>query len=189
MTDETAHISKSVPALDEQENVDIGQAYQLHAPFIARVIEKLTGAGPHVDDLLQETFIVAHKKRNDFEKRSALRTWLYGIAKNLCMHHKRGLARFLNFKEKLQSMPNSVSSTPDQTLEVSRELQLAESVITSMSFKQREVFVLYELEEMEGPEIAELLNIPIGTVWTRLHKARQVFQSKLEKKRMREQLR
>ena len=187
MTDDTAHISESIQALDDQDNVDIGEAYQMHAPFIARVIEKLTGAGPHVDDLLQETFIIAYKKRAQFEKRSALRTWLYGIAKNLCMHHKRVLARFLNFKEKLQSLPNSVSQTPDQTLEVSRELQLAESVITSMSFKQREVFVVYELEEMEGPEIAELLEIPIGTVWTRLHKARQVFQSKIEKKRVREQ--
>ena len=70
-----------------------------------------------------------------------------------------------------------------QNFEVSRDLELAESVITSLSFKQREVFVLYELEEMEGPEITELLNIPIGTVWTRLHKAREIFQAKLEKKK------
>ena len=103
------------------------------------------------------------------------------------MHHKRGLARFLNFKEKLQTVPTSEARRPDQNLEVSRDLELAESVITSLSFKQREVFVLYELEEMEGPEIAELLNIPIGTVWTRLHKAREIFQAKLEKKKMREQ--
>ena len=187
MTDDTAHISKSIPAVEQETGVDISQAYKVHAPFIARVIEKLTGAGPHVDDLLQETFIIAYKKRNQFENRSALRTWLYGIAKNLCMHHKRGLARFLNFKEKLQALPDSHATRPDETLEVSRELKIAESVITSMSFKQREVFVLYELEEMEGQEIAELLGIPVGTVWTRLHKARQVFQSKLEKIQMREQ--
>ena len=74
MTEDTAHLSESIQALDDEDNVDIGQAYQLHAPFIASVIEKLTGAGPHVDDLLQETFIVAYKKRNQFEKRSALRT-------------------------------------------------------------------------------------------------------------------
>ena len=187
MSEDTAHISKSLATGHSKMLVDIGEAYQEHAPFIARVIQQLTGAGPHVDDLLQETFIVAYKKRNQFEGRSALRTWLYGIAKNLCMHHKRGLARFLNFKEKLQTAPTSEARRPDQNLEVSRELELAESVITSLSFKQREVFVLYELEEMEGPEIAELLNIPIGTVWTRLHKARQVFQAKLEKKKMREQ--
>lgn len=187
MTEDTAHMPEAARPGISHEAVDIGEAYQKHAPFIARVIEKLTGSGPHVDDILQDTFIIAYKKREQFEGRSALRTWLYGITKNLCMHHKRGLARFLNFKEKLQSIPSADSPSPHKTLEVSRELELAESVITSMSFKQREVFVLYELEEMEGPEIAELLNIPIGTVWTRLHKARQVFQARLEKQRMREQ--
>jgi RNA polymerase sigma factor (sigma-70 family) len=85
MTEDTAHLTESIQALDDEDNVDIGQAYQLHAPFIARVIEKLTGAGPHVDDLLQETFIVAYKKREHFEKRSALRTWLYGIATSACI--------------------------------------------------------------------------------------------------------
>jgi RNA polymerase sigma-70 factor (ECF subfamily) len=187
MSEDTAHMPEAIEPNTAHPAVDVGKAYQEHAPFIARVIEKLTGSGPHVDDILQETFIIAYKKRDQFERRSALRTWLYGIAKNLCMHHKRGLARFLNFKDKLQAIPASDSPSPHKTLEVSRELALAESVITSMTFKQREVFVLYELEEMEGPEIADLLDIPIGTVWTRLHKARQVFQARLEKKRMREE--
>ena len=187
MSEDTAHMPKTAEPDIAYEAVDIGEAYQKHAPFIARVIEKLTGSGPHVDDILQDTFIIAYKKREKFEGRSALRTWLYGIAKNRCMHHRRGLARFLNFKEKLESTPVAPSQSPHKSLEVSRELHLVESVITSMTFKQREVFVLYELEEMEGPQIADLLGIPIGTVWTRLHKARQVFQARLEKKRMREQ--
>ena len=186
MSEDTAHMPEAIDPSLVHASVDIGKAFQEHAPFIARVIEKLTGSGAHVDDILQDTFIIAYKKREQFEGRSALRTWLYGIAKNLCMHHKRGLARFLNFKEKLQSTPSPDSPSPHKNLEVSRELQLAESVITSMTFKQREVFVLYELEEMEGTDIAELLEIPIGTVWTRLHKARQVFQDRLKKKQMRE---
>ena len=185
MSEETAHMPKAAQACNDENAIDIGQAYQAHASFIARVIEKLTGSGSHVDDILQETFIIAYKKRHQFEGRSAIRTWLYGIAKNLCMHHKRGLARFLNFIEKLQTIPNQDSQSPQKELEVSRQLQLAESIITGMTFKQREVFVLYELEEMEGPEIAELLGIPLGTVWTRLHKARQIFQARLEKQKIR----
>ena len=161
--------------------VDIGEAYREHGPFIARVLEKLTGRGPHVDDLLQDTFIVAHKKKNQFEGRSTLRTWLYGIAKNRCMHHNRGLARFLNFKERLQRQPEAPGDTPHDALERTSKRQKLESYILAMTFKQREVFVLYELEEMAGQDIAAMLQIPLGTVWTRLHKARKVFQAKVDK--------
>jgi RNA polymerase sigma-70 factor, ECF subfamily len=51
-----------------------------------------------------------------------------------------------------------------------------------MPFKQREVFTLYELEELEGPEIAALLGIPINTVWTRLHHARKRFEESMRKR-------
>ena len=69
--------------------LDLNQAFKDHGRFLARSILRLTGDGPHVEDILQETFIVAHRKQASFESRSSLRTWLYGIASNLCLHHRR----------------------------------------------------------------------------------------------------
>jgi len=65
--------------------------------------------------------------------------------------------------------------TPERELERRQRAALVHELIGRLPFKQREVFSLYELEELPGERIAELLGIPIGTVWTRLHHARKAF--------------
>lgn len=155
---------------------DIGNAFLEHGAFIGRVVLRLMGDGPHVDDLVQETFIVAYKQREKFEGRSSLRTWLYGIASNLCLRQRRTLKRFSNFKLRLQEEAPPPSIEPDATLEQKQDIARVHRALTQLNFKQREVFVLFELEELEGKEIAAMLDIAEGTVWTRLHKARKVFE-------------
>jgi RNA polymerase sigma-70 factor (ECF subfamily) len=157
--------------------LDVTQAYNEHAAFIGRVIRRLLGEGPHIDDLIQETFIVAHRKAEQYDGRAAVRTWLYGIASRLCMHHRRGASRFSLFKGRLANQdPPPTPERPDQSLEQRQAVDLVNQVVAKMPFKQREVFVLYEIEELEGKDIAQMLDIPLGTVWTRLHKARQTFE-------------
>src|SRR5262249_49462884 len=86
--------SQSLAVEDVRPGLDLDPLYSEHAPFLPRVLIRLVGDGPHVDDLLQETFLVAHRKRASFDGRSAVRTWLYGIAAHLAMRHRRGAGRW-----------------------------------------------------------------------------------------------
>lgn len=162
---------------------DFLEIYAQHATFLSRCIARLVGPGPHVEDLLQETFIVAFRKRTTFEGRSSVQTWLYAIARRLCLRHRRSHGRARRFRERLAR-----GTTPPEQAGADSEMQSAEAkalvweVLGSLSVKHREVFVLYELEELEGTAIAELLGIPVGTVWTRLHHGRKKFETLMRKR-------
>lgn len=161
---------------ESRGDLDIGALFAAHAPFLGRVIRRYTGSGPHVDDLLQETFIVAFKKRRDFEGRSSVETWLYGIAARLCWRHGRGLRRFDRLRKTLAGREiQHEAEPPGRSLERRDAVAAVHAVLKKLPNKQREVFVLYELEEREGNEIAALLEVPLGTVWTRLHQGRKTF--------------
>jgi len=161
--------------------LDVDALYTEHAAFLSRVLIRLVGDGAHVDDLVQETFLVAHRKRTTFDGRSQPRTWLYGIAANLAMRHRRSAGRLARALGWFADEPQPVAASPDRDLERARAATLVRETLDRLPFKQREVFVLYELEELEGPQIAELLGIPQNTVWTRLHHARKRFQELIRK--------
>lgn len=163
--------------------LDIDVLYADHAPFIGRVLIRLVGDGPQIDDLLQETFLTAFRRRHTFDGRSSHRTWLYGIAVRLAMRHRRGAGRFLRAIGRLaEEPPPPQPAGPDQDLELARASAAVREALDRLPFKQREVFILFELEEMGGEEIAEMLGIPIGTVWTRLHHARKRCREIMERR-------
>ncbi len=170
-------------ASEKSAELDVTRLYNEHASFIGRVILRLSGDGNHVDDLLQETFIIAFQKREHFDpSRAAAKTWLYGIASNLCKRHRRGLGRFHRLKSRVaQETVATPPRQPDGELERKQDVERVQSAIQRLAFKQREVFVLFEIENLGGREIAELLHIPVGTVWTRLHGARHRFRETLER--------
>ena len=163
--------------------------FKEHGPFIARTIRRLTGEGSHVDDLLQETFITAYKKRGRFDaSRAKSSTWLYGIASNLCRRHERSENRAWLFKKRFAEERDETThdpfSEPGRLLERAQAIRMVHDVLKMLPIKQREAFVLYALEGLSGREIAELLGVREGTVWTRIHHAKGRFET-LAKKRIR----
>jgi RNA polymerase sigma-70 factor (ECF subfamily) len=167
---------------DAPSALDIDALYVEHAAFISRVLARLTGGGAHVDDLIQETFLVAFRKQATFDGRSTHRTWLYGIAAHLAMRHRRGVGRWLRALGMFTDEPAALTVSPDREIDRTRASVVVHDVLSRLPFKQREVFTLYELEELEGAEIAALLGIPINTVWTRLHHARKRFEDAMRKR-------
>jgi RNA polymerase sigma-70 factor (ECF subfamily) len=169
-------VTASPAVLTTETPFDVDVAYREHAPYLARLVARMLGDGPDVDDVLQETFITAFRKRGEFAGRSAVRTWLYSIALHLCQRRRRGLRRFTLFRQRLSVDPAPAApKTPDREYERHQDRELVRKVLDQLPFKQRETFVLYELERLEGNDIAQLLEVPLGTVWTRLHQARKTF--------------
>jgi RNA polymerase sigma-70 factor (ECF subfamily) len=168
--------------------LDVEALFETEGAFIGRTIERLVGAGPHVDDLLQETFIVAFRKQAAFRpERGAPRAWLYGIAANLSRRWLRSQRRFGLFRRRLEERDESSGPRPDEEIERSEERKMVHEILQSLSLEHREIFVLYELEGLAGPDIAAMVGVPIGTVWSRLHHARREFTERAKRRAMREE--
>mgnify|MGYP002882449978 CR=1 FL=1 len=168
--------SNAAPA---PSSLDIGALYTAHAAFLARTVGRLIGAGAHVDDVVQEVFLIAHRKQAVVAEHPDPRGWLYRTARNVVQHHRRSIARRIRLAEAVGHEPDSGhEALQDEVMERQRHGDAIRAVVAGLPEKQREVFVLYELEQLSGDEIAQMLEIPSGTVWTRLHHARKRFKER-----------
>lgn len=151
-----------------------------HAAFLGRVIRRLAGDGPHVDDVLQETFLVAYRKPGAFSQGHDPRAFLYGVAVRRTLRHLRGGRRFGLFRRRLRIEPAAPpAEAPDVTVESRERVEALHRAIAALPFKQREVVVLHELEGLEGAEVASMLGVPVNTVWRRLHDARNTLRARM----------
>ncbi|SJZ59029.1 RNA polymerase sigma factor [Selenihalanaerobacter shriftii] len=141
------------------------------------------------EDIVQESFIRVYKYIDDFRGDSKFFTWLYKIILNICRDHFRSQpdktpisledAPVSNLLRR--EIPDFVE-TPERYLE-NKELQkLLKEKINCLSFKHREVIVLRELQEFSYKEIANILEIPLGTVKSRVNAARSYLQDMLTNK-------
>jgi RNA polymerase sigma-70 factor (ECF subfamily) len=148
--------------------------YLAHGDALLSVLERLTWPGCDVEDLLQEVFMVALRRREALFGTESPKAWLYGVAVKVAATTRRNRRLRSFFGLKMQT--HSETSTPQAQVEIVDTVQRA---LAALSAKKREVLVLYELEGLTGPEIALALNCPLKTVWTRLHHARRDFEAEV----------
>lgn len=164
-------------ATEPAGEVDIGALFDAHAPYLCRVVHRLTGSAAAAEDVVQEVFLVAYRRRHELEDRKGIRTWLYRVAVNHVRHGRRSHARYQKLLDGYKQHPDRDLDldAPDDVAVRRQRGERIHAVVGKLSDKQREVFVLYELEELEGAEIAEILDLPVNTVWSRLRLARAAF--------------
>jgi RNA polymerase sigma-70 factor, ECF subfamily len=152
------------------------EVYETYFAFVWRSI--MTRGVPHaaVDDVVQEVFMVVHRKLPSFEGRASLRTWLSIIVRRVARDHlrKRGNAPV---GEPLGDDEISSLQGPAEAWERKVAVKILADVLARMTDIQREVFIMHEIEQMTGREIAEALDVNENTVHTRLRAARQLFES------------
>lgn len=153
------------------------ELFLAHYDFVVRSVRRLGVPPAEVDDLAQEVFLVAFRRLDSFGE-GRLQGWLYRIASNLVsQRHRRRTLRDALFAVFGAADGSRVDErTPHHDYQAREAEAQVGQVLQRMSPKKREVFVLFELEQLPGEEIAERLGIPIGTVWTRLSHARQQFE-------------
>ncbi len=123
-------------------------------------------------DVTQKVFLTAFLKLPDFEGRSRLSTWLWGIARRVASGHRRAAT----VQNEVPTDPDELDGTAAREAESDSPRQLAvERILAKMPEAQRVVFLLFEVDEMDGPDIAALLDVPLGTVRSRLRYAREMF--------------
>jgi RNA polymerase sigma-70 factor (ECF subfamily) len=159
------------------------EVYEAHFAFVWRNVLNRGIPSSAVDDVVQEVFVVVHRKLPGFEGRSSLRTWLAGIARRVIADHvrKRGNAPVAD--EPLEGESPSEARGPAEELDAKAAARVLDELLARMPEAQREVFILHEVEQMTGREIAEAVGANENTVHTRLRAARRIFEEGLARLR------
>jgi RNA polymerase sigma-70 factor (ECF subfamily) len=159
--------------------LDVAAAFREHYPFVLRALVGLGVTPIDADDVAQEVFVVAHRRRGEFDPTRPARAWLYGIARGLARNRRR-----VRRDESLDVLSVGVSTEdPERAAAQSEALSLALRCLDALSTKLREVFVLTEFEGLTAPEVAELLELPVNTVYSRVRLGRERFDGALAKLR------
>lgn len=147
--------------------------YKEYVGFAWRSLRRLGVSESQLDDAVQEVFIVVHRRLESFEGRSHFRSWLYGIVRKVASEFRR--RRSLQAVELPEALEADPSCGPFETTAKQQGLSLLWALLDEMSPERREILVLKELEELSGPEIAELLDLDVENVYGRIRQARLQF--------------
>jgi RNA polymerase sigma-70 factor, ECF subfamily len=141
-----------------------------------RVVRRFGVPAAAADDAAQEVFIIAARKLDEIEIGHE-RKYLFAIAIRVAANTRRARAKRPEVPD-TDGLAEAASTIPlsDALLDQKRMRELSDSVLEAMSLELRTAFVLFELEGFSVPEIAELMEIPIGTASSRLRRAREIFQ-------------
>ena len=135
----------------------------------------LCGDREEASDLMQESFAKALKAFGGFEGGTKFRAWMFTIVRNTFLTSRTALERRNTIQEDRQNLENTevAEDTPETLLIRKADTELLQAAIARLSPPFREVVLLTDLEEMKYQEVAETLGIPIGTVMSRLARARR----------------
>ncbi|MEZ6141524.1 MAG: sigma-70 family RNA polymerase sigma factor [Zavarzinella sp.] len=134
-------------------------------------------------DVVQEAFIGAYQSLHSFKGESGFFTWLYRIAFNVAisLKRKRRIAASLDWDSGERQFPEPVEDNPnihpDKNLERSEEEELLQKALDRLTNEHRMIIILNDIQDEKYEDIAEILGIPIGTVRSRVHRARAELRS------------
>lgn len=148
--------------------------------FVVRALRNLGVVGGELDDCVQKVFLVAARRLDEIEVGKE-RAFLFACAQNTAAHFRRTLARKREVSDDLLAGEESPELGPERLTEQKRHRELLDRILETMEDSIRSVFVLYSFEEMTMAEIAELLDLPQGTVASRLRRAREIFKREIAK--------
>jgi len=135
----------------------------------------LSGDADEARDLVQEAFVKALKGFGSFQEGTNFRAWIFRILRNTFLTSRTGLEHRTTEQEDETGFSQVASSADSPELDLIRraDIELVRRAIAQLSLAFREVLLLADIEEMKYQEVAEALNIPIGTVMSRLARARK----------------
>ena len=147
--------------------------YRAHSGRLYSVACRMLGNPADAEDLLQEIFLAAHRKLDSFRGESALGTWLYRLATNLCLDYLRSrAAKSGQLTDALDQEPSLADSGSRRLAERTVDRMDLERALAQLPEGCRNAFVLHDIEGLEHREVAEVLGVAEGTSKSQVHKAR-----------------
>jgi RNA polymerase sigma-70 factor, ECF subfamily len=143
----------------------------------------LTHDTAEAEDLVQETYAKALRGFSSFQPGTNFRAWMYRILRNSFLSSRTGLKTMVALDEETdESLLPVEGTTPESNLIAQADREMVQRALADLPVAFREILLLCEVEEMSYQEIAETLAIPMGTVMSRLSRARKALRDWLRKK-------
>jgi RNA polymerase sigma-70 factor (ECF subfamily) len=152
----------------------LAEIYLEYAPLVWRGLRRLGVGDLQLEDAVQDVFLIVHRRLGDFEGRSTLKTWIYGIAVRVAKDHRRSERRYARRVERLAlrlASDSEVGESPYDSAERREASQLLYAILSALPEPLRDVLVLVELEELSAREAAQALGIRLRTCQRRLQAA------------------
>jgi RNA polymerase sigma-70 factor (ECF subfamily) len=151
--------------------LDFSAIFRTYSPYAWRALRRLGVAEADASDTCQEVFMVLHRKLGDIADARSVRSFVYGVCVRVAADYRRSArVRHEQISDRLPE--TAIGAHQDKDLETRQARAHLDAVLARLDDVKREVFVLYELEELTMPEIVDALGCPLQTAYSRLHAAR-----------------
>ncbi|MCB9524674.1 MAG: RNA polymerase sigma factor [Myxococcales bacterium] len=169
------------------EPPDLHQIYAAHVGHVWRTLRRLGVAARDLEDATHEVFVVVHRRLPDFDPERPIKPWLTGIAwrvaadeRRRARHHRERLGDDVGLGEP------AAQPDPEQLLAARQARDLVAQALDTLDLDRRVVFVMADIDQASGPEIAAALGLPLNTVYSRLRVARERFAAAVRRIRLTE---
>jgi RNA polymerase sigma-70 factor (ECF subfamily) len=160
--------------------LEFNEVYDENCGFVWRCLRALGVAPAQLDDAAQDVFLAVHRALPGFRGEAELRTWLYGIVNNVAFKQRRTVAR-KGRAEALLTEPAGGGPTPDEQAQDAQAAEFVAQFAARLDDRKRDVFVLALVEGLAIPEVAQILQVPLNTAYTRLRSVRAELRAALER--------
>jgi RNA polymerase sigma-70 factor (ECF subfamily) len=176
---------ESVTKGDARGQVTFERVYDELFDFVYRNARRLGVPPSAADDVVQEVFLVLHRRLAEYDGRAALQGWVYGILANTVRDYRRRFRRkqaaLVATERDEQLGPAPSTASPERRTELKRDLELLMKLLDALPDAQRELIILADLEQLSVPEICQCIGGNSSTVHSRLRVARENLKAKLSR--------
>lgn len=179
--DRGASDAELVVAIAGGDLTSLGLLFDRHHDAIRRLLSRLGVPDADLDDLVQQTFLEVPRASARFKTDAAARPWLCGLALMVARRRRRSVARmFARLRDWALEPVDAHVPTPAEECEHNANVARARRALESLPAKKRDAFVLVVLEGLSGADAAAILQVPVATIWTRVHYARNELRRLLD---------
>jgi RNA polymerase sigma-70 factor (ECF subfamily) len=171
-------------AIQKGDMVAFNSMVDRYKDRLMNVIGRMLASQEEAEDIVQETFVRVYQHRQSFNFQHCFSTWIYTIGLNLARNELRKRRRFKFFE--ISELQGNEKELAVEAKVPSRLPQMLNEAMDTLPSKYREAFLLRDIEEMPYEEVAKVLDVPLGTVKSRVNRARLMLREKLQP-RMEEQ--
>lgn len=163
-----------------------GQLVERYQHRLYGSLVHVLGSADDAQDVAQDAFVHAFEKLGTFRGQSAFYSWLFRIALNAAVSTKRKTRRVTGSVDAIREatgdepVDKNTSSAPDNAAHVDDRQRLVRRALAQLPDEYRTALVLKEMDDLKYEEIAEILSVPLGTVRSRIHRARQELRTRLQ---------
>jgi RNA polymerase sigma-70 factor (ECF subfamily) len=165
-----------------EADAEFRELFRAHFSHVWRSLRALGVGEADTGDACQQVFLVLHSRLDRWDRSASLRAYVYGICLRVASDYRRRAHRR---HEQLFATPPDVASdavSPEVDMDRRRELAFLDRALNALPARQREVFVLFEIEELDMSEIAAAVGCPLFTAYSRLRAARKAIAARMDER-------